>query len=48
LLGTFSFYIAKEQKTKTWKVIAEHLFIALVVIIATHYVGGWIGQYSAK
>ncbi len=48
LLGAFSFYIAKEQKTKTWKVIAEHLFIALVVIIATHYVGGWIGQYSAK
>ena len=48
LLGTFSFYIAKEQKTKTWMVIAEHLLIALVVIIITHYVGGWIGQYSAK
>ncbi|MEA1994887.1 MAG: hypothetical protein U9N18_01845 [Campylobacterota bacterium] len=48
LLGTFSFYITKEQKTKTWMVIAEHLLIALMVIIITHYVGGWIGQYSAK
>jgi len=43
LLGIFSFYIAKEQKIKPWMVIAEHLLIALVVIIITHYVGTWIG-----
>lgn len=42
LLGLFSFYIAKEQKVKSWKVIMEHLGIALVVIIITHYVGAWI------
>jgi len=44
LLGIFSFYIAKEQKVKPWKVIVEHLVIALVVITATHYVGDWIGS----
>ncbi|NMX20946.1 hypothetical protein C5S30_00580 [ANME-1 cluster archaeon GoMg4] len=42
LLGLFSFYIAKEQKVKSWKVVIEHLSIALVVIITTHYVGAWI------
>ena len=44
LLGIFSFYIAKEQKVKPWKVIVEHLLIALVVIIITHYIGDWIGS----
>ncbi|AJF62083.1 TPA: hypothetical protein HA239_05505 [Candidatus Woesearchaeota archaeon] len=43
LLGIFSIYIAKDQKTKTWKVVAEHLAIALIVILITHYVGEWIG-----
>jgi len=44
LLCIFSFSIAKEQKTKSWKVVIEHLIIALVVIIITHYVGDWIGS----
>ncbi|MCD6232558.1 hypothetical protein J7K28_08075 [Candidatus Aerophobetes bacterium] len=44
LLGIFSFYIAKEQRAKPWKVIMEHLLIALVVISITHYVGDWIGS----
>lgn len=42
LLGIFSFYIAKEEKAETWKVILEHLVIALVVIAITYYVGGWV------
>jgi len=42
LLGLFSFYIAKEQKVKSWKVVMEHLIIASVVILTTHYVGAWI------
>jgi VIT1/CCC1 family predicted Fe2+/Mn2+ transporter len=42
LLCLFSFYIAKEQKVKSWKVVMEHLIIASVVILATHYVGAWI------
>jgi VIT1/CCC1 family predicted Fe2+/Mn2+ transporter len=42
LLGIFSFYIAKEQKVKAWKVIIEHLLIALVVIGMTHYIGDLI------
>ena len=44
LLSIFSFYLAKEQKVRTWIVIVEHLAIALVVIVATHYLGDWIGS----
>jgi len=44
MLGILSFNIAREQKTKAWKVVAEHLIIALVVILITHYVGDWISS----
>ena len=44
LLSIFSFYIAREQKAKPWKVVMEHLIIALVVIVITHYVGDWVGR----
>lgn len=44
LLSIFSFYIARKQKVKSWKVVAEHLIIALVVIVITHYAGEWIAS----
>ena len=42
ILGILSFQIAKYKKEKPWKVILEHLVIALIVIIITHYVGDLI------
>jgi VIT1/CCC1 family predicted Fe2+/Mn2+ transporter len=42
LLSLFSLYMAKEQGEKSWKVIGEHLVIAIVVIVLTHYIGEWI------
>ena len=42
LLCVLSYRIAKGQDTKSWKVIAEHLSIAFVVIIAAQYIGEWI------
>ena len=42
VLGFISFWMAKEQKNKPWHVISEHIFIALIVIFITHYVGEWI------
>lgn len=44
LLAIFSFFIAREQKVKPWKVILEHLGIALMVIIITHYIGDLISE----
>jgi len=42
LLTIFSFYISKKQNKNPSKAIIEHLFIAVVVIIITHFVGKWI------
>ncbi|MEJ2568381.1 MAG: hypothetical protein P8Z50_05860, partial [candidate division WOR-3 bacterium] len=35
LLILFSFYLAKNEGTSPWKVIFEHVFVAIIVIIAT-------------
>jgi VIT1/CCC1 family predicted Fe2+/Mn2+ transporter len=48
LLSLFSLYMAKEQGEKPWKVIAEHLVIAIVVVLLTHYVGDWIGKLCSQ
>ena len=45
LLSLFSLFMAREQGEKSWKVIGEHLLIAIVVIVLTHYVGEWIGAF---
>jgi VIT1/CCC1 family predicted Fe2+/Mn2+ transporter len=42
LLGVFSFVIAKTGKEKPWKVISEHLFIAILVIVLTFFTGKFI------
>ncbi len=42
LLSIFNCYIAKAEKIKPSKVIFEHLFIALVVIVITYFIGDLI------
>jgi len=42
LLSVLSYHIARVEKEKAWQVIAEHLAIAIVVIIIAHFVGDWI------
>jgi VIT1/CCC1 family predicted Fe2+/Mn2+ transporter len=44
LLGAFSFYIAKMRNEKPWKVVTEHLAIAVLVIMLTHWVGKWVAS----
>ncbi len=44
LLAILSYFIAKSQKEKPWKVISEHLFIAFLVIVITHFVGDWVSN----
>jgi VIT1/CCC1 family predicted Fe2+/Mn2+ transporter len=44
LLSVFSYIIAREQNAHPWKVIFEHLGIAVVVIVITHFVGDWISS----
>ncbi len=43
VIGVLSFFLAREQEKGPWKVIAEHLIILMVVVIATDLIGSWIG-----
>ena len=42
LLFMNSFIIAREKNASPWKIIGEHLIIAVLVIFATHYIGHFI------
>jgi VIT1/CCC1 family predicted Fe2+/Mn2+ transporter len=39
LLGIISYRLAIEQNERPWKIVLEHLAIAVTVIIITHFVG---------
>jgi VIT1/CCC1 family predicted Fe2+/Mn2+ transporter len=41
-LTFLSYIITSSEKENAWKVIMEHLAIALIVISITHYVGDWV------
>lgn len=47
ILSVLSYIIAKSQGEPPWKIVGEHLLIAIVVIAVTHWVGGWIGTICA-
>jgi len=42
LLSLLSYYISRIRRTKAWKVVTEHIVIAIFVIILSYYVGYWI------
>ena len=44
VLTLVSYVLARSQGVKPWKVIIEHLVIALMVIGLTHVIGDWIGE----
>ncbi len=45
LIGFFSFYIAKQQKKKALPIVLEHIFIAFLVVVITHYVGDLVSTF---
>ena len=45
-LSMLSYKIARSQGTNPWKTIAEHLLIALAVIVATHFLGDLISTFA--
>ena len=42
VLAILSFAIARSQGEPPWKIVGEHILIALVVIGITHSVGDWV------
>jgi len=44
MLTGLNYYIARAENNRAWPIIIEHLLIAIVVIVLTHYVGDLIGK----
>jgi len=44
IMTVLSYAIAPSQNERPWKAVGEHLMIAVIVIIITHYVGDLIGK----
>ncbi|GJQ59470.1 MAG: hypothetical protein D8M57_10000 [Candidatus Scalindua sp. AMX11] len=44
LLTILSYFLAKSQGTKPWKVILEHLTIIVAVVVLTHFLGKLIAK----
>jgi len=45
ILAGFSYFVAKQIKANPFKVVAEHLFIAIVVLLASRWVGLLINKF---
>jgi VIT1/CCC1 family predicted Fe2+/Mn2+ transporter len=44
MVSILSYKIAIQQKEKNWKIVSEHLAIAILVIVITHFVGDWVSM----
>lgn len=44
LITVFSCHIACRNKESKLPVVTEHIVLATVVVIATHYLGAWLGS----
>ena len=42
ILTFLSYFMAKAQGKRPWKIVGEHVLIAVVVIAITHWVGDWV------
>jgi VIT1/CCC1 family predicted Fe2+/Mn2+ transporter len=47
ILIVLSYIIARSQGEPPWKIVGEHIIIALVVIVITHWVGDWLSRLGA-
>jgi VIT1/CCC1 family predicted Fe2+/Mn2+ transporter len=45
LITILSYYLAKSQGAKPWKVILEHIAITILVVTLTHFLGKLIAKY---
>ena len=44
VLSVLSYSLGRSQKENPWKVVFEHIFIATIVVILTHFVGEGIAS----
>ncbi|MBU3941291.1 MAG: hypothetical protein KKF74_00055 [Nanoarchaeota archaeon] len=46
LIILFSLYLAKQENLKPYKVVLEHLIIAIIVVVITHYIGELVATFG--
>ncbi len=46
IITVFSYYMATQQKEKPYKIVLEHLIIAILVVLLTHQIGDWIATFA--
>lgn len=42
LLAAFNFFMARWERANPWKVVSQHVAIALAVVAISYYLGSWI------
>ncbi len=47
LIALLSWQLARDRGEPAWHVIGEHLLIAGVVVVLTHYIGDWVATAFA-
>lgn len=47
VITVLSYFLAKAQKTSPAAIIAEHLGIAVLVIVLSHFIGAWVSRTFA-
>ncbi|MFP3982566.1 MAG: hypothetical protein ACLFV2_02605 [Desulfurivibrionaceae bacterium] len=48
VLSILSYVIARAQDEKPYKIVGEHVLIAVVVVIITHWVGLWVSTFGGQ
>lgn len=47
VITLLSYYLARSQKVPVLPVIAEHVFITIVVVVIAHFIGVWVQSVYA-
>ena len=42
VIAVLSFFIARSQGSSPIAIIGEHVLIAMIVVVASHYIGAWV------
>ncbi len=44
IITVLSFFLARAQQEKPLPIILEHLAIAVLVVVLSHFIGSWVGE----
>jgi VIT1/CCC1 family predicted Fe2+/Mn2+ transporter len=42
VIAVLSYFIARSQGSSPFAIIGEHVLIAIIVVVASHYIGAWV------